>query len=370
MKRWLAGGFLLILMLTAGLAWWGWGQWTQPGPLLQGSSPSALLEVPPGMTLKAAADSLVSRGFLRDRRVLLLGARAVGLDRGLRAGVYRLESGTSPRDLLSNLTSGSSVQIRVTVAEGLDAEETARIMARALDFSAVRFLAVADSLVRFEAETGQLLSKMNSSARLDSILAEASIPGIRRFHWCEGYLAPDTYLFSSGCGAEVAAVHLVDTQMARLDSAYALVGEETTVFGSYHQLLTLASIVEAEARHDEERPLIAAVYSNRLDKNWRLEADPTVAYILRKRGKRMFFRDLEVDSPYNAYRTKGLPPGPIGNPGLASILAAARPDSGCAAMFFVSDGKGGHVFSRTVDQHEEAVRRFRQAKSAERRKQR
>jgi len=116
--------------------------------------------------------------------------------------------------------------------------------------------------------------------------------------------------------------------------------------------------------------LIAAVYSNRLLRNWRLEADPTVAYILRKRGKRMFFRDLEVESPYNAYREKGLPPAPIGNPGMAAILAAARPDTACAAMFFVSDGKGGHVFSRTKREHDEAVRRFRKSKSAERRQQR
>ncbi len=106
-------------------------------------------------------------------------------------------------------------------------------------------------------------------------------------------------------------------------------------------MLTLASIVEAEARQQDERPLISAVYSNRLRRNWRLEADPTVAYILEKRGKRMFFRDLEVDSPYNAYRWRGLPPGPIGNPGLASLLAAAVPDSTCDAMYFVSDGEGG-----------------------------
>ncbi len=370
MKRWIAGVFLLSLAMAGALAWWGLNQWTGPGPLPEGSAEFVLVEIPPGMTLKAAADTLVSHGLLRDRRVLLLGARAVGLDRGLRAGLYRLVPGTSPEELLNNLTSGRSVQIRVTVAEGLDSEETARIMAAALDFSAKAFLAAADSMVRLEAESGKLLVETNSPARLDSILVKASAPGIRLFHWCEGYLAPDTYLFSVGTAAEAAAEHLFHTQMARLDSAFSLAPSKSSVFDSPHQLLTLASIVEAEARHDQERPLIAAVYSNRLQRNWRLEADPTVAYVLRKRGKRMFFRDLEVDSPYNAYRNKGLPPGSIGNPGFASILAAARPDSTCAAMFFVSDGKGGHIFSRTAREHEEAVARFRKAKAAERRRQR
>ena len=177
-------------------------------------------------------------------------------------------------------------------------------------------------------------------------------------------------MFSAGTGAEAAAGFLIKTQMARLDSAMSLVKGQNTVFNSLHELLTLASIVEAEARYDSERSLIAAVYSNRLQRNWRLEADPTVAFILRKRGKRMFFKDLEVDSPYNSYRFKGLPPGPIGNPGLAAIFAAARPDSACEAMFFVSDGLGGHVFSRTKQEHDEAVQRFRKSKSAERRGQR
>jgi UPF0755 protein len=98
----------------------------------------------------------------------------------------------------------------------------------------------------------------------------------------------------------------------------------------------------------------------------RLEADPTVAFILRKKGKRLFYRDLEADSRYNTYRVKGLPPGPIGNPGLAALEAAAAPDSNCRALFFVSDGAGGHVFSRTAKEHEAAVREFRRIRAGNR----
>ena len=129
----------------------------------------------------------------------------------------------------------------------------------------------------------------------------------------------------------------------------------------------MASIVEAEARRDDERGRIAAVYANRLAASRRLEADPTVAYVLDKKGQRLFYRDLEVDSDWNTYRRQGLPPGPIGSPGEASLQAAARPDPACDALYFVSDGADGHVFSRTAREHEEAVRRFRRLRAEARR---
>ncbi len=363
----------MILLLMALLSAWGWRQWTGPGPLHGRATETVLVEIPQGMTLTAAADTLVNRGLLRHRRIILLGARATGLDRGLRAGLYRLKQGDSARDLLVNLTSGQTVQVRLTIAEGLDAPAVALIMSGALGFSGEDFLVAADSLVRAESLKGDLLQGPSGIAALnvaemDSILMLASGQVARQFHWCEGYLAPDTYLFSVGTGAVKAAEHLIETQLTRLQTAQEIVIGSSTVFNSPHQLLTLASIVEAEARHEDERALISAVYSNRLRRNWRLEADPTVAYILQKRGKRMFYRDLEIDSPYNAYRMRGLPPGPIGNPGLAALMATAMPDSTCDAMYFVSDGQGGHVFSKTAREHEEAVQRYRKSKAAERRR--
>ena len=125
--------------------------------------------------------------------------------------------------------------------------------------------------------------------------------------------------------------------------------------------------METEARRDDERERIAAVYANRLRRNWRLEADPTVAFVLGKQGERLYFKDLKVDSPYNTYRVKGLPPGPIATPGLASLLAAARPDSSSTALYFVSDGADGHVFSRTAREHEAAVRKFKAVREQQRR---
>lgn len=368
--RFLRGILILMLILVAlagGVCWWGWSQWTAMAP--SSSDQAALLNISRGMTLRAAADTLETRGLIRDARVLLLGARLTGRDRELRAGLYHLEPGLAPRDLLDNLTSGSTVQIKVTLAEGLDARQMADILGPALGFSADRFLAMADSMVRERVVAANILPPGLSRARLDSLLGlpAGGIPRI--FHWCEGYLAPDTYLFGAGAGPLTVADHLISTQMARIDSALVLAGTESRAFASGHQLLVLASIVESEARRGEERTSIASVYTNRLRRGWRLEADPTVAYILEKRGKRMFFKDLEVESPFNTYRKRGLPPGPIGNPGLACLLAAASPDS-TGYMYFVSDGEGGHIFSRNMQEHQAAVQRFRRLKAAERRRNR
>ena len=128
-----------------------------------------------------------------------------------------------------------------------------------------------------------------------------------------------------------------------------------------HEVLTLASIVEAETKVPEERVLVSAVYHNRLRRNMRLEADPTVAYAMGGYKGRLLYADLEVDSPYNTYRRYGLPPGPICSSGRASILAALYPDSSSDALYFVARGDGSHVFSRTLRAHRVAVERVRRS---------
>nr|MEE4269552.1 endolytic transglycosylase MltG [Candidatus Krumholzibacteria bacterium] len=360
----LVGLALLLIILPL----FGWFTWTQPGPAGQPDTPGAVLvNIPQGMTLGAAADTLVARGLLADRHILLVGAKLTGQDRSLRSGLYRLHRGSSPRELLADLSSGRSVQIKVTIPEGLAATEVAEILAAGLGIEAEVVLAAADSLVRRRLESDPWPGARTMAARYDTILAAARASTPRDFRFCEGYLAPDTYLFGAGSSARQVAHHLVATQWARLDSLGQGRGWPNRQADNPHALLTLASVVEAEARLDHERAAIAAVYSNRLARGWRLEADPTVAFVLQKKGKRLFYRDLEVDSPFNTYRQKGLPPGPIGAPGWAALKAAAFPDTTSEAMFFVSDGQGGHVFSRTAAEHEQAVREFRKLKARERR---
>jgi UPF0755 protein len=129
---------------------------------------------------------------------------------------------------------------------------------------------------------------------------------------------------------------------------------------SVHEVVTLASIIEAETGVVGERRKVAAVYRNRLSRGWKLEADPTVAYAAGISGEDLTYGHLEMDSPYNTYRFTGLPPGPICSPGLASLHAALEPEQEFEALYFVADGEGGHVFSRTWEQHRAAVRAYRE----------
>jgi len=363
---------LLVGMLCGGVGVVGylWFDWTNPWQAtgLQ-SGQSVTVRVLPGMTFSAAADTLTAKGLLRHPDIFRLGAKLSNQDRNLRAGLFRIPAGTAPRDLLDLLVSGPLVMLRVTLPEGIDAEQAAQIVAAELSVDPDRFLVIADSLVRATVRDLDLMNGAETFTDFDKMFAADSNmqtgERIRTLHWSEGYLAPDTYYFSEGLPIGEIAATMVGLQVSRLDSVYrSLAGDVARLGFTPHDLLTLASIVEAEARLDDERSLISAVYVNRLISNHRLEADPTVSFILEKRGKRLLYKDLEVNSPYNTYLNRGLPPGPIGTPGLLALQAAARPDSSCDAFFFVSDGSGGHIFSRTAAEHNKAVQRFRQERRA------
>jgi len=341
---------LLILGLLA------WRAWTGGFEPPAGVPATAVVRVAPGATLHAVAHDLAARGLLERPRVFLLGARVLGRDRDLHVGRYELPRGASPRELLRLLTEQGPLPVRVTLPEGLESAALARVLADSLGLEAGAILAAADSLVTGGADT---LMTVAERRRLQALTSGPPRPDGRPLRWSEGYLAPDTYHFAEGVGAPAVAATLVGLQLARADSARA-VALPAAADLSVHGLLTLASIVETEARLAHERTTIAAVYHNRLARGMRLEADPTVAFWLGKRGERLLYRDLEVDSPYNTYRRGGLPAGPIGNPGRAALLATARPDTASEALYFVADGAGGHVFSRTLAEHRRAVARYRE----------
>ncbi len=351
------GGLLLAAALLAAGAGLAWRAWTRPAGGRPPGPPYQTVRVPVGASYSAVIDTLARRGLVRERRLLRLVARLTGRDRQLRAGVYTLPRGLPPRDLLALLAEGRVVLARVLLPEGIEAEEAARRVAAATGGDAGRFLAAADSLAREGIAARHLAGDAARLARLAALAAAGARAGAgatpRPFRWCEGYLAPDTYFLPPGLPAVAAARVIVAAGLARVDS----LPRASSL--APHELLTLASLVEAEARLPDDRPRIAAVYLNRLRQGWRLEADPTVAYALRKRGERLYYRDLAVDSPFNTYARPGLPPGPIGNPGAAALRAATRPDRQCDALFFVARGDGGHVFSRTLEAHERAVRAWR-----------
>jgi UPF0755 protein len=168
----------------------------------------------------------------------------------------------------------------------------------------------------------------------------------------EGYLYPDTYKFSKGIKPETIFKRMVQRLKENFDEPLRKRSEELGM--SENEVLALASIIEREAIYDIERPKISAVYHNRLKKNMRLQADPTVLYGVKKRWKRIRYRDLKRETPYNTYRFKGLPPGPIASPGIKSIRAALYP-SDDDYLYFVAKNNGWHYFSKSNAEHSKAV---------------
>lgn len=275
-----------------------------------------------------AADSLARRGVIQAPALFRLYAKLRGGDRSIKAGTYLLRRGSSWESLLTALREGKGLVYTVTVPEGYTLSQIIPLVARVLQVPA-------DSVI--------------AAARDTAHVHRLGVPTPT----LEGYLFPDTYIFLPGTPASTAVTAMVrrfeqvwrPEWTARLDS----------VSMSRHQVVTLASIVEREAKRPDERPVIAGVYRNRLRAGMRLEADPTVQYARGIHTNRVLFKDLDVDSPYNTYKNVGLPPGPIASPGAASLRAALYP-ADVPYKFFVAYPDGRHVFTEDFTQHTAARR--------------
>ena len=292
------------------------------------------VSVPSGSTFRAAADSLGRAGVVRSPRLFALYAKLRGSDRDIKAGTYLLQRGTPWSDLVEALERGKGIERTVTIPEGLTLAAILPMLARA---------------------TGAPAESLEVAVRDTSLLRRLDVPT----ESVEGYLFPDTYRFAFGTSARAAVAELVRRFEVVWDPTWDQRLQELGM--SRHQVITLASIVEKEARLAEERPVIAAVYHNRLRSGMRLEADPTVQYALGRHRDRLLYKDLEVDSPYNTYRNPGLPPGPIASPGRASIEAALYPAS-VPYRFFVAHPDGHHEFRVTFEEHRAARQEVRRAR--------
>jgi len=293
------------------------------------------LEVPSGQPFAVLALRLEHAGLIRHARPVRIYAAATGVDRRIHRGVYEFTVGERPTDILRRLVAGDVLTLAITVPEGFTMWEIAGAFAPAGVDSAAMWEAIHDP----------------------EVLSRREIPAPS----LEGYLFPDTYRVPYGSSAR----DVVAMMLKRMDKVFdeQLIARCAEIGMTPQEVLTLASIVEAEARVDSERPLVAAVYRNRLERGMRLEADPTVAYAMDGYRGRLFYKDLEVDSPYNTYRNAGLPPGPICSPGEASIRAALYPDSTSKALYFVARGDGSHIFSRTLAEHNAAVAKVRRERN-------
>ena len=289
--------------------------------------------VPRGASFGQAADSLATNGIIGSQKLFTLYGRIVGGDRKVKPGTYLLKHGTPWNDIISALNGGHGLVNTVTIPEGWSIAQITPALAKTLKVPA-------DSVTAAVRDTAML-------ARLD-------IPNPT----LEGYLFPDTYAFPVGTTARQAVREMVYAFERRWRPAWDSAALSMNI--NRNDLVTMASIVEKEARLPEERPVIAAVYYNRLRRGMLLQADPTVQYALGHHVGRVLYKDLEIKSPYNTYVNKGLPPGPIASPGVASLVAAANP-ANVQYLYFVATPDGHHEFRMTLEQHTNAVRQVRAA---------
>jgi UPF0755 protein len=281
-------------------------------------------EVAPGMTLVRVADGLHESGLIRTRWAFLVGARLTGAETKVKAGRFRISAAQSSSQILKILQEGRASLQRLTIPEGLTVEQTAVVVAQQTPIRSETFLAYVDSL--------------DATALLGF-----PAPGM------EGFLFPNTYFLSDEAGpGEVVRVMISAFRAAVGDS---FPSRAWAVGLSPLEVVTLASVIEKETRIPEERGRISAVFHNRLEKGWRLEADPTVRFAHKRWEGSLTYKDLEIESPYNTYRVWGLPPGPIASPGKAAIDAALHPQPGVRDLYFVARGDGTHQFSRTLNEH-------------------
>lgn len=321
--------FLLVLIIVVA----AWLAWALLLPIRPAEQKFVMLK--PGWSTKHIASELQASGVIRSARALLLYHYLVR-PRTLKAGEYKFENSASALQVHDRLMRGDIYVHTVTVPEGFNMFEIGEAIEAAGLGKQQEFIDLAKSDVR-------LIHDLDPDAKT-----------------LEGYLFPDTYGFTRTQTTE----DIVATMVRRFKQEARAIGLSSDV----HRTVTLAAIVEKETAAAEERPVVASVYLNRLRKGMALDADPSVIYAALLAGRyegTIYQSDLKYDSPYNTYRYPGLPPGPIANPGRASLEAAMHPAQ-TEYLFFVSDNNGHHRFARTMDEHAHNVALYRRAVAASR----
>lgn len=342
--RWTAVGLFSALVVTGMLA--GLAAWLIHEQLHESGipGPEQGFTLPEGSTGHDMGRVLAKHGLIEHELLFRLALRLHDGNEPIRHGYYRIPEGLSPMELVERVYEGPEAarapselppELRVTIPEGLSLEQ----MAKRFDDPEAFKEAASDP---------ELIARLGIEA--DTL---------------EGFLMPNTYFFDE----KPSEAEVVERMVEQFERDFARLAAEfpETEERDLMELVTVASLVEREARAAHERPKVASVIENRLERGMTLDMDTTLQYALGKYGERMLNEDKEVDSPYNTYRNRGLPPGPIANPGLASFRAALDP-ADTEYLYFVSNADGRtHTFSRTLEEHNRAVYRYRQEMASQRR---
>lgn len=323
-KKVLAVLSLLLIVMVVGTIVAGWTVFYRPDSSVEPGVP-VQVEVPAGSSTAAIARLLAKQGVVSNANMFRLDSRLADADGDLRAGIYDLRTGMSNSDVIETLLAGPPIKyVTVTVPEGFTIEQIAARLENQAEIPAEEFLAIA------KGGADQLVPER---PYLEGVFAGS----------LEGYLFPKTYRFREGTDAKQAIDIMLDQFELEMEQVDVAGAEARGV--SHRELVVLASMIERETRVDKERPLVASVIFNRLDKGMRLEIDATVEYVLQTRKLRLSYKDLEIESPYNTYRNHGLPAGPIANPGVESLKAAAAPADTDFIYYVLTSQDGSHTFT-------------------------
>jgi len=319
--------FAIVLLIGGGYFFWR----ALTFPYKGYPQPVRDVEVRKGQRTAAILHHLQERGILRDEYIPLIYIKLFRYGESIKAGIYEFSKPISAADVVEKLIRGDVILKTVTIREGLDRFTIGRLFA-------------AEGFGR-----ANLWDKLTADPELiRDVAPQAST--------LEGYLFPDTYKFNPGTPPQTIVLAMVQNFRKHFAAEMPYI----TTGLNLHQTVTLASIVETEAKLPQERPLVASVYLNRLRHNMLLGADPTVIYALKLAHRwdgNIHKADLDIDSPYNTYREHGLPPGPVANPGLASLHAAAQP-ANSPFLYFVARHDGSHAFSTNLAEHNRNVQMY------------
>ncbi len=316
-------GLLALVGIIAGLLYF---QASRP---MSDDTKLQVFEVIPGMTLKKVSQKLSRQNLIRSASAFQAIALIQDKQKLIMVGEYNVSPSMLPVDILQRITSGKTVLHPITIPEGY------------------RITEIADLLAKQNLADRENFLKQTKNMELVTEISADSL---------EGYLFPETYHFGKFTAEATIVKKMVETFKERVLKQEFLKRAGEMGF-SYHEIITLASLIEKETGKDSERKQISSVFHNRLKKNMRLQTDPTVIYAIENFDGNIRKHDLKIDSPYNTYRYKGLPPGPIASPGLKSIVAALYPAK-TANLYFVSRQDGSHQFSATLNEHNRAVQKY------------
>jgi len=298
-------------------------------------------EIYPGESLSSVIDSLHEKDFIPSKTNMRIVAFLYGAERKIKAGRYSIPNGQNYFQLIELLIEGSGgPQTLVTIPEGIWQHDLAKLIHEKMNVDEKEFMS---------------LSRDKKYLKSLSIKAKN----------LEGYLLPNTYYFFDGSTNDE-IIGKLKTAMDNVFERPEIITAMKKLKLTKHKILTMASIIDGESNKSSEYKRIAGVYYNRLKRGMRLQADPTVQYLKRKRRSKnkVYYKDLEIDSPYNTYKYSGLPPGPINNPGEDAVLAAIFPEKH-KYIFFVADGTGGHKFARTSSEHQKNVIAYRRWRNSQ-----